>query len=175
MLSPIGPFPAPKPDASISPVPEKWRVAIRPPAAVGALTHYPQGDVDLRSARWIAIAGVPAVLLGAALALWLPQRVLVILFGPEYAEGASILRVLVWVLPLQGFRLLLRQVLVAFHLQRMDTRNLSLGVLTNVIIDLLLIPSLGALGCAISTICSEIVIVAASQLTVRLRVMNGAS
>ena len=56
-------------------------VAILPTAAVGALTHYTQGDVDLRSARWIAIAGVPAVLLGAALALWLPQRVLVILFG----------------------------------------------------------------------------------------------
>jgi uncharacterized membrane protein YfcA len=56
-------------------------VAILPTAAVGALTHYRHGNVDLRSAGWIALAGVPAALVGAALALWLPQRVLLGLFG----------------------------------------------------------------------------------------------
>lgn len=56
-------------------------VAILPTAAVGALTHHGQGNVDIRSAGWIALAGVPAALLGAALALWLPQRILVGLFG----------------------------------------------------------------------------------------------
>jgi uncharacterized membrane protein YfcA len=56
-------------------------VAILPTAAVGALTHYRHGNVDLRSAGWIAAAGVPASLAGAALALWLPERILLGLFG----------------------------------------------------------------------------------------------
>jgi uncharacterized membrane protein YfcA len=56
-------------------------LAILPTAAVGAVTHYRQGNVDVRAAGWIAVAGVPAALVGAALALWLPVRVLAGLFG----------------------------------------------------------------------------------------------
>jgi uncharacterized membrane protein YfcA len=56
-------------------------VAILPTAAVGAITHYRHGHVDVRAAGWIAVAGVPAALVGAALALWLPVRVLAGLFG----------------------------------------------------------------------------------------------
>jgi uncharacterized membrane protein YfcA len=56
-------------------------LAILPTAAMGALTHYRSGDVDLRAAGWMGIAGVPAALAGSALALWLPQRALGGLFG----------------------------------------------------------------------------------------------
>ncbi len=56
-------------------------VAILPTAAVGAITHYRHGNVDIRTAGWIAVAGVPAALAGAVLALWLPIRVLAGLFG----------------------------------------------------------------------------------------------
>ncbi|HET7421342.1 MAG TPA: sulfite exporter TauE/SafE family protein, partial [Candidatus Dormibacteraeota bacterium] len=56
-------------------------VAILPTAVVGAITHYRHGNVDLRSSARIAAAGVPAALVGAALALWLPERVLLGIFG----------------------------------------------------------------------------------------------
>lgn len=56
-------------------------VAILPTSAIGALTHHRSGDVNLRAAMWMGLAGVPAALAGSALALWLPQRVLGGLFG----------------------------------------------------------------------------------------------
>lgn len=56
-------------------------VAILPTAAVGAITHYRHGNVDLHASARIAAAGVPAALIGAALALWLPERILLGLFG----------------------------------------------------------------------------------------------
>lgn len=56
-------------------------VAILPTAVVGAITHFRHGNVDLRSAARIAAAGVPAALVGAGLALWLPERILLGLFG----------------------------------------------------------------------------------------------
>jgi hypothetical protein len=56
-------------------------LAILPTAAIGALTHHRNGNVDLRAASWMGVAGVPAALAGAALALWLPQRFLGGLFG----------------------------------------------------------------------------------------------
>jgi uncharacterized membrane protein YfcA len=45
------------------------------------LTHHRSGNLDVRAAMWMGLAGVPAALAGAALALWLPQRVLGGLFG----------------------------------------------------------------------------------------------
>lgn len=56
-------------------------LAILPTAAVGAVTHYRNGNVDLRASAAIAAAGAPASLIGAALALWLPERLLLGLLG----------------------------------------------------------------------------------------------
>lgn len=56
-------------------------VAILPTAAIGAAIHHKNGEVDWRAAGVIAAAGVPAAVAGALLALWVPQRVLVGLFG----------------------------------------------------------------------------------------------
>src|SRR5216684_1148614 len=56
-------------------------VAVLPTAAIGALTHYRGGNVDLRAAMWMGGAGAPAALIGAVLALYLPQRALGGIFG----------------------------------------------------------------------------------------------
>jgi len=56
-------------------------VALLPTSAIGALTHHRSGDVNIRAAVWMGLAGAPAALAGSALALWLPQRVLGGLFG----------------------------------------------------------------------------------------------
>jgi uncharacterized membrane protein YfcA len=64
-------------------------VAILPTSAIGALTHHRSGNVDLRAATWMGLAGVPAAVAGAALALWLPQRVLGGLFGLFLVAAAT--------------------------------------------------------------------------------------
>jgi uncharacterized membrane protein YfcA len=56
-------------------------LAVLPTAAIGALTHYRHGNVDVQSAGWIASAGVPAAIVGAVLAQFLPERLLATLFG----------------------------------------------------------------------------------------------
>jgi uncharacterized protein len=56
-------------------------LVVLPTAAIGAATHYRLGNVDVRSAGWIASAGVPAAIAGAVLAQFLPERLLATLFG----------------------------------------------------------------------------------------------
>jgi uncharacterized membrane protein YfcA len=56
-------------------------VAILPTATVGAVTHLRQGNVDLRTASWIGLAGLPTAVAGAFVAVTLPQRFLAALFG----------------------------------------------------------------------------------------------
>jgi uncharacterized membrane protein YfcA len=64
-------------------------VAVLPTSAIGALTHHRGGDVNLRAAMWMGIAGVPAAVAGSALALWLPQRILGGLFGAFLLAAAA--------------------------------------------------------------------------------------
>lgn len=56
-------------------------IAILPGSAVGAALHARNGDFDGRAAGRMVIGAVPASLVGALLALWLPQRALAGLFG----------------------------------------------------------------------------------------------
>jgi uncharacterized membrane protein YfcA len=69
-------------------------VAILPTAAVGAFTHFRRGTVDLRTAAWIGVAGMPTALVGALLALSSPQAVLAVLFGFLLIFAAS--RIVPW-------------------------------------------------------------------------------
>ncbi|MEO8745585.1 MAG: sulfite exporter TauE/SafE family protein [Candidatus Dormiibacterota bacterium] len=56
-------------------------LAILPTAAFGAIVHYRQGELDAGASGRMALAGVPAALIGSVLALALPQRILAGLFG----------------------------------------------------------------------------------------------
>jgi uncharacterized membrane protein YfcA len=56
-------------------------LAILPTAAVGAAAHVKRGNVDAGAAAWIGATGAPTALLGASLALALPQGLLAALFG----------------------------------------------------------------------------------------------
>lgn len=56
-------------------------IAILPTAAVGAIVHQRHGNLAPGDAGRLAVGGVPASIVGAVLALWLPQRALAGLFG----------------------------------------------------------------------------------------------
>jgi uncharacterized membrane protein YfcA len=64
-------------------------VAILPTAAVGAFIHYRRGNVNLPAVAWIGAVGAPAAVLGASLALALPQTVLILVFGAFLLVAAS--------------------------------------------------------------------------------------
>jgi len=104
-----------------------------------------------------------AALTAAALVLFFGADLLLrLLYGGSYESGAGYLRVLAWVLPIQGVRVVARQVLLAWHGQVHDLRNVALAAATNVAVDCWAIPAYGALGCAWSTLCAELVFCAAS-------------
>jgi O-antigen/teichoic acid export membrane protein len=83
--------------------------------------------------------------------------ILVLLYGEEFRSGAQYLQVLSWILPIQGLRTVSRQIIYAWRQQRVDTGNLATAATTNVVLDILLIPNFGALGCAVSSLAAEIV------------------
>lgn len=117
--------------------------------------------------RVLRLAAGTVVALGvAAISFhWLAGDLLSVLYGEPYRAGSGFLRVLVWVLPIQGLRVVLRQIVLAWGKPLDDLRNLALAATVNVTLDLALVPGFGALGCSWSTLCAEGVLLVGSLLT----------
>jgi O-antigen/teichoic acid export membrane protein len=110
----------------------------------------------MREAAWGLVLHSTWITVGIALFMAIFASVIMrVVYGAEYREGHAVLSVLAWALPIQAARSIWRQVLFAIHRQRADTRNLAIGAASNIVLDVLLIPSLGAMGCAISTLIAE--------------------
>lgn len=119
---------------------------------------------------WKMAATTALVGLGIAAAITAgASQLMDLFFGSEYRGAVPLLRILVWLLPLQFARAVLRQVLLAGDRQLSDTRNVGLAALTNIGMDLALVPSFGAMGCAISTLGSEFVFLAGTWHALRSR------
>ena len=78
-----------------------------------------------------------------------------LLYGDAFGGAAVSVRVLALVLPVQVTRMVYRQPLLAFRGERADLRNLAIAVGVNLMLDLVLAPGYGGLGCAVSTLCAE--------------------
>lgn len=101
------------------------------------------------SSVWLAV--VPLVIIFVAFA----AEVVAVAGGPAYADSASVLRVLIVAVALLFVNTVFFQSLVALNRQR-NLFLLLLGVLAgNVVLNLLLIPPLGAMGAAISLLATE--------------------
>ena len=99
----------------------------------------------------VAIATVPLVIIFALFA----AEVVAVAGGPRYADAAPVLRVLAVAMALLFINTVFFQALVALNRQR-NLFILLLGVLAgNVLLNVLLIPPLGAMGAAIALVATE--------------------
>jgi O-antigen/teichoic acid export membrane protein len=95
-------------------------------------------------------------LVGGAKYLNIPETMRI--FGREfhYTGGSDLaLRVIIWSIPIGFVNSVTQYVLIAVNQQRYLTRAFILGVVCNVVGNLLVIPSLGYVGSALVTILSE--------------------
>lgn len=112
--------------------------------------------------RLVVAAFLPLAFAGGFLA----RRLIELLFGAEYAAGATTLQILLWSLPFMALRSVFRIILVSYNLQRLDLRAMTAGAVMNIVLDLLLAPRLSTVGTAISTLTSELVICYSSYRSV---------
>lgn len=90
----------------------------------------------------------------AVLVTLLAGPVVKLLFGPEYHASAAILALHVWTCPAVFLGAILSRWLVAEGLMMFSLTRHGLGAVANVVLNLLLIPRMGAAGAAIATLVS---------------------
>jgi O-antigen/teichoic acid export membrane protein len=95
------------------------------------------------------------------------------IFGREipYIGGADLaFQVMIWSIPIGFVNSVTQYVLIAVNQQRFLTRAFVIGVMTNIVGNLILIPRLGYVAAAITTIFSEFVLLVAFYWSVRRNV-----
>lgn len=105
--------------------------------------------------RSFGLAALGAVPFGIG-AFFLAAPVIGFLFGPAYANAATVLQILSWSAVLVILRGTFRQSLNAAGKSGLDLRCAAAAVLLNVILNLLLIPRYGIIGAAVATLISEV-------------------
>jgi O-antigen/teichoic acid export membrane protein len=106
-----------------------------------------------RSLRYVAVVGIPLGVLGTTLA----GSMVRFLYGLQFNQSALVLRVLVWWGTLMYFNCMMGYFFMSIDRARIVTMQAALSLGVNVALNVVLIPSLGALGAAISLVAAELV------------------
>lgn len=106
-----------------------------------------------RSLNLTAIFALPLGIGGTFMA----GPIINLLFGPDYSPAVPAMRLLSWSASLIILRDTFRQALIAADKQHLDLRAAGTAVVSNVILNFILIPRFGIVGAATATILSEIV------------------
>jgi O-antigen/teichoic acid export membrane protein len=120
-----------------------------------------QTDVIRRQSRVATttaiVAGLPFVLLGPIFA----TGIAITLFGPKFAGSGPALAILLVSVAVSLLQIVVTSVVIGAGRERPYVRAMSAGAAMNVALNLVLIPRLGIVGAAISTLVSETLVLLA--------------
>lgn len=125
-------------------LPELSREFVRDPRRVSALTA--------RSIRYLAIPGF----LITALLVVLGDRILVLIFGDQFLQSTTAVRLLAVIIPLRFIDHSLATALTAVDRQGLRSIGIAVAAALNLVLNLLLIPPYGFMGAVYATIVTEL-------------------
>ncbi len=108
-----------------------------------------------RTLRYLLLLAMPVAVGGFLLA----TPLIALLFGPEYATSAEMLRILIWVLPLMFISEFLGYVVVIAGREAKVARAIMISTSVNIVANVLLIPRFGPIAAAGVTVVTESVLV----------------
>lgn len=100
-----------------------------------------------QSAKMYLIIAIPTAL-GVTI---LADRLIFLLFGPEYVASVTVLRILIWTLVLLAVNSVLFRTLIASNNEKISVRVAAVRMVGSLVLSLLLIPRYGVIGAAIAS------------------------
>src|ERR1700728_3285693 len=126
-----------------------------------------QTDLIGRQTRTAAtaavVAGLPFILLGPIFA----NNIISALFGPRFTGAGPTLAILSVSVAVSLLQIVVTSVVMGAGRERPYVQAMTIGVIANVILNLLLIPQIGTVGAAISTIVSESLVLVAGIVQIQ--------
>jgi len=113
------------------------------------------GQIYSRALKYLFALSVPVAVGTTVLA----DQIIVFLYTPAASPAILPLRILIWVLPLMFLTELLGNIVVIHNQERRVARAIGISTGVNVVLNLILIPSLGLRAAAVVTVITEAVLV----------------
>lgn len=118
-------------------------------------------------------AGMLALGLGAMTVVWtLAPWAITFLFGPQYAEAASVLRILALAIPMRFVSTAVGSTLTTTNHMKTKVKLMGIVAIINVVGNLIMIPRYGIYGSAFATLASEAVLLGLYVLASRRSVFS---
>ena len=83
------------------------------------------------------------------------DRIIFLIYGAEFADSSTALQILIWTLIFISINSVLSKLLVSINRQILNTLNLGICTIANIVLNLILIPLMSYNGAAIATVVSE--------------------
>lgn len=107
-----------------------------------------------QSMRYLLILLLP-IALGTTL---LGDKLILLVFKSEFLPAAHALRIIIWITMFSSDNLIFANALVASNLQGINLRGNFISMISNICLNLLLIPKLGFIGASIANISSSMIL-----------------
>lgn len=117
-------------------------------------------ESEQKHRKSVEISGKYLLLFSLPTALFITfyaDQVLIFLFGESFSAASSVLKILIWSLPLNFMLILLRHVLISVKKQKIILFGSAFGALVNVPLNFILIPKYGASGAALATVIAYVI------------------
>ena len=106
------------------------------------------------SVKYILVIMLP-IAVGTTL---LADKIILLVYKAPFAPSKTVLQILIWSMVFAALSLILSNLLVSMNEQRLYTISTGLCVVTNVVLNLSLIPTLSYNGAAIATVATNVVL-----------------
>lgn len=90
----------------------------------------------------------------------LSRDIIILIFGMEFEPSAIALQILIWQSAFSFINYALAHLLNSINRQILVTKAMGLGMITNIVLNLIIIPEYGFVGASITTVITELVVVA---------------
>jgi O-antigen/teichoic acid export membrane protein len=111
-----------------------------------------QGTVQ-RAMRYLLLLSLPAAIGGMLLA----DKIILVLYGEQFAPSIQVMRILVWALPFLFFAEMMGRTSNTLHLENQAARVSIINAVISIILNVILIPRLGATGAAIAMVATRLI------------------
>jgi O-antigen/teichoic acid export membrane protein len=120
------------------------------PSMVRSHTEDPESlpQVAWKSIKYLLIVCLPIAVGGTVLA----DRIILTLYGETFGNSIPVLQVMLWMLPSLFLLELLGRVAATLHLERLTARINVINAVITVMLNLILVPTLGILGAALAAV-----------------------
>jgi len=135
-------------------LPQSFAIAIFPVISIASDSNNEELKSICKSAiKYLLIIILPIIIFISVFA----KDITKILYGNDFLTSSTVLQIVIWTLLPYSSVMILAYVLISYNKQKLELKANIIGLITNIILNTILIPKFGIFGAALATFLSSLI------------------